>query len=104
MASVNFYNGVIKALGAARATSSMRLFMIPGMGHCGGGEGPNSFDMMPALEQWVEKSEPPTRVLASHATGGKVDRTRPLCAYPQVARYTGAGSSDQAENFSCRMP
>jgi feruloyl esterase len=104
MASVNFYNGVTKALGDEKTTSSMRLFMIPGMGHCGGGEGPNTFDMMPALEQWVEQQQPPSRVVASHSTEGRVDRTRPLCAYPQVARYNGNGSIDQAENFTCRLP
>ena len=82
----------------------MRLFMVPGMGHCGGGEGPNTFDMMVPLEQWVEKGQAPTRVVASHSTNGKVDRTRPLCPYPQVARYTGTGSTDEAANFTCRLP
>src|SRR4029077_6720354 len=103
-ASVNFYKGAVSAIGDAKASSSLRLFMVPGMGHCGGGEGPNTFDMMPSLEQWVEKGQAPTRVVASHSTNGKVDRTRPLCAYPQVARYTGTGSTDEAANFTCRLP
>ncbi len=73
--------------------------MVPGMGHCGGGEGPSTFDMVTPLEQWVEKGQAPARVVASHSTNGKVDRTRPLCAYPQVARYTGSGSTDEAPEF-----
>jgi feruloyl esterase len=82
----------------------MRLFMVPGMGHCGGGEGPNTFDMMVPLEQWVEKGQAPARITASHSTNGTIDRTRPLCAYPQVARYTGTGSIDEAANFTCQLP
>ena len=104
LASVNFYKSVTSAVGDPKASSSLRLFMVPGMGHCGGGEGPNTFDMMPSLEQWVEKGQAPTRVVASRSTNGKVDRTRPLCAYPQVARYTGTGSTDDAANFTCRLP
>jgi feruloyl esterase len=104
LASVNFYKGVGSALGDHTVSSSMRLFMVPGMGHCGGGEGPNTFDMMVPLEQWVEKGEVPGRVVASHSTNGKVDRTRPLCPYPQVARYTGKGSIEEAENFTCQLP
>jgi len=104
LASVNFYKSVGSALGDPAVSTSMRLFMVPGMGHCGGGEGPNTFDMMVPLEQWVEKGQPPTRVVASHATNGKIDRTRPLCPYPQVARYTGTGSIDEAENFTCQLP
>ena len=104
LASVNFYKSVTSALGDRTVSSSMRLFMVPGMGHCGGGEGPNTFDMMVPLEQWVEKGEVPGRIVASHSTNGKIDRTRPLCPYPQVARYTGKGSIDEAENFTCQLP
>ena len=104
LASMNFYKGASQAIGDAKASNSLRLFMVPGMGHCGGGEGPNTFDMMPSLEQWVEKGQPPTRVVASHSSNGAVDRTRPLCAYPQVARYNGQGSTDAADNFTCRLP
>jgi Tannase and feruloyl esterase len=104
LASVNFYKSVTSAVGEAKASSSLRLFMVPGMGHCGGGEGPNTFDMMVPLEQWVEQGQAPARVVASHSTNGTVDRTRPLCAYPQVARYTGTGSTDEAANFTCRLP
>ena len=104
LASVNFYKSVASVVGDAKTSESLRLFMVPGMGHCGGGEGPNTFDMVTPLEQWVEKGQAPVRVVASHATNGKVDRTRPLCAYPQVARYTGSGSTDDAQNFVCRLP
>ena len=104
LASVNFYKAVNSALGESTVASSMRLFMVPGMGHCGGGEGPNTFDMMVPLEQWVEKGQLPARVDASHSTNGNIDRTRPLCPYPQMARYTGTGSIDAAENFVCRLP
>jgi feruloyl esterase len=71
--------------------------MVPGM-HCSGGPGPNSFDRLTALEDWVEKGKAPKRVIASHSTAGLVDRPRPLCVYPKVAVYTGSGSSDDAAN------
>jgi feruloyl esterase len=100
--SVNFYTSVAKEMGGVGKTmDSYRLFMAPGMNHCGGGDGPNTFDTVGALEQWVEKSSAPDQLLASHRTDGKLDRTRPLCPYPQVARYKGTGSTDEAANFSC---
>jgi feruloyl esterase len=102
-ASVNYYTSVVKAMGGDAKTSGwVRLFMVPGMGHCGGGEGPNTFDMVGALEQWVEKGQAPAKIVASHTTNGVVDRTRPLCPYPQLATYKGAGSIDEAANFVCR--
>jgi feruloyl esterase len=70
------------------------------MHHCGGGPGPNSFDVLTVLENWVEKGIAPASVVASHLTAGKIDRTRPVCPYPQVARYKGSGSIDDAANFS----
>ena len=103
--SIDYYERVQKTMGGVAKTQDWyRLFMVPGMGHCRGGEGPNAFDMLTALEQWVEKGHAPEQIVASHSTAGKVDRTRPLCSYPQVARYKGAGSIDEAENFSCGMP
>jgi feruloyl esterase len=78
------------------------MFLVPGMGHCGGGDGPNSFNTLAALEQWVENGKPSEAMIASHSTAGKIDRTRPLCAYPKVARYTGSGSIDDAANFVCK--
>jgi feruloyl esterase len=101
--AINYYESVVKTVGGpAKASDSIRLFMAPGMGHCRGGDGPNTFDMLTALEQWVEQGKAPDEVIASHSTNGNVDRTRPLCPYPQVARYTGTGSIDDAANFVCR--
>jgi feruloyl esterase len=101
--STQYYTRVQEALGgAARIRNAYRLFMAPGMAHCGGGEGPNAFDMLTALEQWVEHGKAPDQIVASHATNGIVDRTRPLCPYPQVAIYQGMGSTDDAANFECK--
>ncbi len=97
LASVNYYTKIQPKT----ARDSVRLFMVPGMGHCAGGEGPNTFNMVGPLDEWVEHHEPPARIVASHLTDGKVDRTRPLCAYPQVARYKGTGDINEAENFVC---
>ncbi len=83
---------------------SYRLFMAPGMSHCGGGDGPDEFDPITALEQWVEKGKAPDRIIASRIRDGKRERTRPLCPYPQVATYKGTGSTDDAANFSCLVP
>jgi feruloyl esterase len=103
--STQYYSRVVEALGGRSGVdASYRLFMAPGMGHCGGGEGPNTFDMLAALEQWVEESRAPDRILASHSAKGSVDRTRPLCPFPQTAAYTGAGSINDAGSFVCRAP
>jgi feruloyl esterase len=102
--SINYYESVVSKLGRRKTDSFFRLFMVPGMQHCGGGPGPNSFDMLAALELWVEKRIPPSRIIASHSTNGTVDRTRPLCPYPQTAVYTGKGSTDDGANFVCRSP
>ena len=96
-----YYDRLVKALGPKVVDNSVKLFYAPAMGHCGGGEGPNVFDALTPLEQWRERGEAPTSILATHSTNGKVDRTRPLCPYPQVAKYKGTGSIDQAENFVC---
>ena len=101
--STQYYTRGADALGGtSKIHGSYRLFMAPGMGHCGGGEGPNTFDMIAALEQWVEHGKAPDQIPASHATNGVVDRTRPLCPYPQLATYKGTGSIDDAANFVCR--
>jgi feruloyl esterase len=73
------------------------------MGHCWGGEGPDTFDKLGAMEQWVEQGKAPARIIAAHKTEGKVDRTRPLCPYPQVARYNGTGDINDALNFTCSL-
>jgi feruloyl esterase len=101
--SVDFYNSAIGISGDPTPTSNwIRLFMVPGMGHCSGGEGPDVFNTLGPLEQWVEQGQAPAKIVASHQTAGKVDRTRPLCPYPQIAHYNGSGSIDDAANFTCR--
>jgi feruloyl esterase len=111
--SINYFESVVDFMrhhgddeqdARERVNDFYRLFMVPGMQHCSGGPGPNTFDMLTALENWVEKGEAPKSVIASHATNGVVDRTRPLCVYPRVAVYSGTGSTDDAANFKCRMP
>ncbi len=103
--STQYYSRVVDALGGrTNVHDSYRLFMAPGMAHCGGGEGPNTFDMLTELEQWVEHGRAPERVVATHRTNGKVDRTRPLCPYPELAAYRGSGSINDATNFACRQP
>lgn len=103
-ASTQYYQRVVDTVGASRASAGYRLFMAPGMGHCGGGEGPNTFDMVSALEAWVEQGQAPERILATRRAGGTpgTARTRPLCRYPQTAHYVGTGSTDDAANFVCR--
>jgi feruloyl esterase len=101
--SVDFYLRTMELSGdPPHAGNWIRLFMEPGMGHCSGGEGPDTFDKIGVLEQWVEQGKAPDRIVASHETDGKPDRTRPLCPYPQTARYQGSGSIDAAANFVCK--
>lgn len=105
LSSVNYYNQVMEHMNTVSSlmkASFYRLFMVPGMGHCRGGEGTDTFDMVSALEQWVEKGTAPEQIPASRIVDGKVVRTRPLCPYPQVAVYKGSGSTDDASNFLCR--
>ena len=104
-ASVNFYTRALSATKApAKGSTWLRLYMVPGMGHCSGGEGPDTFDTMSPLDSWVEKGTLPQQIQASKITAGKVTRTRPLCPYPQVARYKGTGRIDEAANFACVAP
>jgi len=106
-ATINYYNNVRNLMGDAATSNSVRLFMAPGMTHCGYGEGPNTFDGLGVLEQWVERGNAPDQIIASHSPEyppSNVDRTRPWCPYPQVARYSGTGSIDDAANFACQMP
>ena len=102
--SIDYYTALLGAMGKDQVDAGVRLYMVPGMGHCGGGDGPNEFDMLGALEAWREHGRAPSDILASKVEDGRVSRTRPLCPYPQVARHTGAGSIDRAENFACTMP
>jgi feruloyl esterase len=103
MSSVRYYQSVLQAMGGAeKVKDSYRLFMVPGMAHCGGGTGTSTFDMVSALEAWVEGGKAPDQIPASRVRNGATDRTRPLCPYPQVAKYSGTGSTDDARNFVCR--
>ena len=101
--SINYKTSVEQRMGGSQA-DWLRLFMVPGMRHCGGGEGPNQFNAVGALERWRESSEPPAQILASHVTNNIVDMTRPLCPYPAEAVYKGVGSTNDAVNFSCKAP
>lgn len=103
--TTQYYERVSGISGGREAIhDSLRLFMAPGMGHCGGGPGPNSFDSLSALENWVERGQAPDRLEAEHVSNGVVDRRRPLCPFPEVAVYDGSGSTDETENFVCRAP
>jgi feruloyl esterase len=103
--SVEYYDSVRAFFGRDPDVATFyRLFMAPGMAHCSGGTGPNTFDMQAALERWVERGEAPERIIASRSVNGIVDRIRPLCPYPQVARYTGSGDVNDAASFVCRAP
>jgi feruloyl esterase len=95
--TINYYRSV-----ADKLRRSVRLFMVPGMNHCAGGDGTSTFDAVSVMEQWVEQKKAPKQILASHMTNGAVDRTRPLCPYPQVAQYKGTGSTDDVANFTCK--
>jgi Tannase and feruloyl esterase len=102
LASVRYYERVVRALGAARADDGVRLFMVPGMNHCRGGVGTDRFDTAAAIDRWVTTGTAPTRIEAARVEDGEVVRTRPLCPYPQVAAYDGSGSTDESSNFTCR--
>jgi feruloyl esterase len=119
--AINYYQSVVSKMGAKDSKTFVRLFMVPGMQHCAGGPGPSSFgqfgaaqgdpqhDVAAALEQWVEKGAAPEQVIATKYKIGMnpasgVQRTRPVCAYPKVARWSGQGSSDDAANFTCADP
>jgi hypothetical protein len=115
--TIDYYESVTAKMGSRQTHEFVRLFMVPGMQHCFGGEGPNSFGQFTvggdadhnidtALEQWVEKSEAPERVIAAKRKNdfdpaSELVRSWPLCSYPQVARYTGSGSTTDSANFVC---
>jgi Tannase and feruloyl esterase len=100
---VEYYEKVVQNMGGSTA-DFFRLFMVPGMFHCRGGVGTDTFDAATPLVNWVESGSAPDRIAASRIVQSKVVRTRPLCAYPQVERYKGTGSIDDAANFSCVNP
>ncbi len=111
LASIDYYEDVVTAVAddpnrekaLAETREFFRLFLVPGMGHCRGGPGPDQFDALSALEAWVERGVAPERIEASKVDNGEVVMTRPLCPYPEVAQWTGTGSPDDARNFVCRL-
>ena len=100
MMGVNYYESVLQKNGPT-TKDFYRLFMVPGMFHCGGGVGVSTFDAVTPLVNWVEKGTAPASILASRLVDGTPVRTRPLCPYPEVAKYKGSGIIDDAANFSC---
>jgi len=109
--TINYYNDMVDQTFAGSmdaAQDHARLFLAPGMGHCRGGPGPDTWDNLVPLVNWVENGVAPDRITATHSTDGQIDNERPLCVYPQQARYTGpAGGADnpdnwRAENFQCQ--
>jgi feruloyl esterase len=99
--SITYFRNVASRLGSDVVGSSIQLFMVPGMNHCQGGAGTDTFDRMAAITQWVEQGKAPSQIIASRVTDGKVVRTRPLCPFGQVAKWSGTGSTDDAANFAC---
>ena len=102
--SIGYYEGVVATMGKEQANAAVRLYMVPGMGHCGGGDGPNQFDVVAALDEWRDKGRAPNAIVASKVENGHVTRTRPLCPHPQVAKYNGTGDINRAESFTCGTP
>jgi hypothetical protein len=98
---IDYYMKAVAANGLG-TPDFFRLFLVPGMFHCRGGLGADRLDAMTALINWVENGTAPASITASQVDKGKLVRTRPLCPYPQVARYSGSGSPDDAANFTCK--
>jgi hypothetical protein len=103
MVGVNYYEQAL-ARNGTDTPQFFRLFMVPGMGHCAGGVATDRFDAVTALVDWVEKGKAPDSIRAARIVNNKEVRSRPLCAYPEVARYSGEGSIDDAANFRCAAP
>jgi feruloyl esterase len=104
--TINYYDAVNRKL-AGRQDDWMRLFLMPGVGHCGGGVGPDQADFLGALERWKEEGVAPGQIIATRPAGrggSSSPMSRPLCPHPQVTRYSGSGSTDDAKNFSCVAP
>ncbi|MDA1093993.1 MAG: tannase/feruloyl esterase family alpha/beta hydrolase [Acidobacteria bacterium] len=104
MMGVNYYEDVRATMGADATNAFYRFFPVPGMFHCSGGLGTDQFDVMTPLVNWVEGGAAPDSIAAARVEQGQVTRTRPLCPYPQVARYSGSGSIDDARSFACAPP
>ena len=104
--TINYQSAVIKTLGGGTQDDWLRLFLMPGVGHCGGGVGPDEADFLGALERWRDAGIAPDRIVATRGAGrgGQSPMSRPLCAHPQVAKYIGKGSTDDATSFVCAAP
>ncbi|MDN3354854.1 tannase/feruloyl esterase family alpha/beta hydrolase [Actinomadura sp. DC4] len=94
-----YYDAMRKSMGGGTVDRFAKLYLFPGVAHCGGGEGPNTFDVLTPVMAWTESGRQPGRITASNVTNGTVTRTRPVFPYPTVARYDGSGSADDAANF-----
>ena len=109
LGSINYYEDVLAYSGADNNRSQtlsetqefFRLFMVPGLGHCRGGPGYNHLDPLSALEEWVEADIPPRQILGSRIENGITIRTRPLCPYPEIAKWNGTSDPDDANSFTC---
>jgi feruloyl esterase len=104
--SIAYHERVVARAGdAGKVADFYRLFLAPGVAHCGGGPGPNVFELRAALEAWVERGLAPERIatvrLAGHGRSGQVQYSRPLCPFPKRARYDGVGDRSRAESFEC---
>jgi len=100
--TINYYERVLAANGGSKRVDNFaRLFMAPGVGHCGGGDGPNPVGLFDAVVKWVEKGAAPATVQATRKRPDGTALTRPLCPYPATAKWTGTGSTDDAANFTC---
>ncbi len=103
LSTIRYYDQVLETMGPDQG-DWLRLYLMPGVGHCRGGAGPDQADFLAAIERWAESGAAPDRIPASRVRNGQVDMTRPLCPYPEVARWTGVGSTNDAENFVCVAP
>jgi feruloyl esterase len=103
--TINYYDQAAKATGGS-PDDWMRLFLMPGVAHCGGGVGPDQADFLSAMERWREQGIAPAQITASRTGGrnGLTPMTRPLCPFPQIAKYKGSGSTDDAASFVCAAP
>jgi feruloyl esterase len=115
LGSINYYENVVDIMAGepdvadrrdalTETQAFFRLFLVPGMGHCRGGPGPDTFDALAALEDWVERDQAPQSIIAAKIADGEVVRARPLCAYPEFAEYSGSGNPDDAASFRCTAP
>lgn len=100
--SVAYYQAAAAQAGGTAALAPwFRLYMLPGVGHCGGGKGPQPGNLQIVLEDWVERGVAPDNVVVTNTSGSRVTRSRPMCAWPKVAIYKGSGSLAQASSFNC---